>query len=79
VSGHTPWREHREARMREMTPEERTETRARRRKLLEDFQREVWLLNVEERFLNAMQAAAAGETTDWHVWPRTGEIAGIFP
>lgn len=47
------------------------EDRERRRLLLDKFERLVWRLNVEARFVRAMQAAAAGEPIDWHVWPPT--------
>jgi hypothetical protein len=47
------------------------EERERRRLLLDKFERLIWRLNVETRFVRAMQAAAAGEPIDWRVWPST--------
>lgn len=47
------------------------EDRERRHLLLDKFERLVWRLNVEARFVRAMQAAAAGEPIDWQVWPPT--------
>jgi hypothetical protein len=53
------------------------EDRERRRPLLDKFERLVWRLNVEARFVRAMQAAAAGEPIDWQVWPPTDPQAVI--
>jgi hypothetical protein len=47
------------------------EDRERRRLLLDKFERLVWRLNVEARFVRAMQSAAADEPIDWQVWPPT--------
>ena len=53
------------------------EDRERRRLLLDKFERLVWRLNVEARFVRAMQAAEAGEPIDWQVWPPTDPQAVI--
>lgn len=67
MSGHTPWREIRDRHLRTLAPE----TRALRQALLEQFTFEVWRLRVEEKFVAAMAAAAAGEPVSWRVWPET--------
>lgn len=36
-----------------------------------------WLTGVEEKFVNAMAAAAVGEPIDWQVWPPTDPQAVI--
>jgi hypothetical protein len=53
------------------------EDRERRRLLLDKFERLIWRLNVEARFVRAMQAAAAGEPIEWRVWPPTDPQAVI--
>lgn len=65
MSGHTSWQETKERRLRAMTPQARAQSGARALREREKLGRSLWLLRVECRFLDAMQAAAAREPFDW--------------